>query len=204
MSEPNSLIFTLQALLAILSLSQENGAKISTPDSAVSLDQISAASGGRNAQPDSAVDLVGPQPATPNAAAKVTSADISTKTEGRGVAVVPITGDDSCDPSQAAAHSALCRKRLETRVDSFTRPKATPVTPEGRLLLLINPSTTRSGFSVGGRQVETSGINDPNGAAEQLAGALQEKTYQDANVESGGKSNPLPPGVPAIVVAPRN
>lgn len=204
MVSPVALILLLQAVLSTTVVLQESGRKVYTGDTAVALDQLSIASRGRDAQSDSAVDLAGPQPATPNAAAKVTSTDISTRAEGRALATAPVAGDDSCDPPRSFKRSAICGKRLETRVNGYIRPGAAPITPEGRLLLLISPGNSRAATTVGGRQIETSGLNDPNGAGEQLAGALQEKIAEDAAAAAGAKVGPLPAGVPPIVALPRN
>ena len=178
---------------------QVSGDRPTAAATSVTLEQVAPANGARGA----GADLDVQQPARPPRAAAVTSSEVSDRADGRALATAPIGGSDRCDATGRADRSDLCRQRIEARAGQYGRPRAVPVSPEARLMLLIDPKgpTLANGRQAGA----VSGLNDPGGPAEQLAGALRDRAARDADGAAQGRSTDagaVPPGVPAVVVLP--
>lgn len=189
-SRPTRLRSACAALVALATppMAQEEGKQ-----PAVALDQVPS--------PGASPDLNIQQPAPVSRAAAVTSGDVPVASGAGALATPPIAGSDMCDRTADDGRGELCRRRLEARAGEFRRPSAAPVTPEGRLLLL-------TGRASGTAQLETiTGLNDPNGPAEQLAGALQSQAAMDPSANGSrptqDATGPIPSGVPPVVILPR-
>ena len=189
------------ALGALAGLTAPTGAQTDRDDGhtaspSVTLDQVSIENAGH------AADLDVAQPARLPLAAAVTSSEVSNRAEGLALAVAPVNGTDRCDADAGAATTSLCRQRLENRASQYARPRAASVTPEARLLLLLNPNGTLAANDARGRQM---GLDGTNGPAEQLAGALQDGTASrdsDVATQTPADANAAPAPPPTIVVMP--
>lgn len=201
------------ALGAILLATTSAGAQVAsdTPKASVpevALDQLSTTRAGASADASRAGDLDIPQPPPLPRAATVTSSEVSSRADSRALAVAPVVGTDRCDAAAPRDRSDFCRHRLEARMDHPERPAAAPITAEGRLLLLVSPNGMGTPTDRASRQLgAASGLNAPNGPAEQLAGALQDrKPAQDAASTAasakGTDQSALPSNVPTIAVLP--
>lgn len=176
------------------------------PSKSVTLDQISTGADAQLAKGGRTTDVEVPQPAQLSRTAIVTSSEISDRADGRTLAIPPATGTDRCDEAGTANRSQLCRQRLETRANLYSRPRSALVTPEARLLLLTNPNGA-IGREGNGQLGSIAGLDAPNGPTEQLAGALRDRA--DAQSDSPattpvptGAPGTLPPSVSPIVVIP--
>ena len=194
-------------LAAAPATAQQVGGGGPAPDASVALDQLSATRGARAAEAGAGVEVDALEQNAPSMAAKVTSAEISTRADGRTLASSPVGGADRCDSVAKSLRRGVCRRPLESRAGDYTRPRAAPVTAEGRLLLLTNAGTNPTASDPSGGAMGASGFNAANGPAEQLAGALQDRAASQDNALTNPNSDPtgsgtLPPGVPTIVVVP--
>lgn len=195
------------AYIAAPAAAQE-GHEVRAPASSVMFDQLPTISRPRAAESSAMPDFDIVQPSEVLPAAKVTSVEISTRAESRAVDTPPLAGRDGCDPVGGRASLEICRHKIETRVSDYARPRNAPVTPEGRLLMLINSGNGSASGDLSGRSLVAVGLNAPGGPAEQLAGALRDGTVsQDGAATNagavGGNSYPLFIGVPTIVVLPK-
>ncbi len=137
---------------------------------------------------------------------------LSNSAQGRALATAPVGGRDRCDAASAAA-SPLCRDRVEARAGEFSAPTATPVTAEGRLLLLTQPQGNAQAMTATGASRRLGGTAaDVERAAGSVAGELAAAISQtqggaSAQVTPAGGSPASPPtagllpaGVPSVVV----
>jgi hypothetical protein len=165
----------------------------------VTLDQLSTSSAGHGV--DHAIQLGIPQSIGASGPAAVSTSEISERADGRSVFMTAVGGEDHC-AAPARDKSELCRHRLETKAPQYARPNRTPVTPEARLLLLMNPNGNDVANDDTGRRLGNStGLNASNGPAQQLAGALRDQApAQDAAANPSGYSRKLPISVPQVVI----
>ncbi len=174
----------------------------------VTLDQLPSVSRQGSTEPGTIADLDAARRDAVSASDKVTSIDLAAAADGREVVMPSLKGSDRCDPKSRTARTPLCRRRIETRASDYSRPRASPVTPEARLLLLMTPGNSASSDPTGGKTFSASGLNSPNGPAEQIAGALRDGTIGQGQVDTGKQpdradQNALPNGVPPIVILPK-
>lgn len=181
---------------------QVESEKAQASEASVTLDQLSISDAARAGGPDRQTAVEVAQPARPSASAAVIASEVSRRSDGRSLTVAPAIGDDRCDGNEARLRTELCRRRIEARANQYNRPSAAPVTPEARLLLLTNPDGADTVGDIGRRQVP-SGLDGPNGPAEQLAGALRDgMAKQDFPMSTPVQPGTLPPNTPPIVVIP--
>lgn len=193
------------SLAASVSASAQPDGSQTSSSSSTTLDQIMVSASPVSVSPKSASDLEVPQLPGPSRAASATSSEVANRGESRQLATEPVGGADACD--QRTTRRKLCEQKLEARAEQYSRPGSALVTPEGRLLLLVSPGTGVGGLFADTRKLTSppSGLNDPNGPAAQIAGALQEQ----ATIESVA-ANPVAvtngatatPGTATTILAP--
>ncbi len=138
------------------------------------------------------------------------SPDVSTRAQGRAVATSAVGGRDRCD-APAAADAELCRGRIEARSGEYGKPAATPVTAEGRLLLLTQTQPAVMTTEVARRRLGgTSQDVDflAGAAAGQLAAAISQTNPKADVVPNGGSPTAAPNATvlnpaAAAVITPR-
>jgi hypothetical protein len=125
------------------------------------------------------------------------------------ISTAPIVGFDRCDPTNKATSSDKCRSAVAAPSRGLNAPAMNTVSPEGRLLVLTYSNHGSStNYSAGGQLANTLGLNDPNGPADQLAGALRDQALQDAAAAAAGaaaqtiKPGSSPGALPAIILPP--
>ncbi|KQS02306.1 hypothetical protein ASG11_16220 [Sphingomonas sp. Leaf357] len=191
-------------LCASAAVAQSATDKTSSP---IVLDQLSETAA-RDHKAGRISNLVIPQPDSAGARPLSETDDLPKRPDKQAVTIEPVVGRDRCDPAEAAAKSARCQKLAERRLapgaDAST---GTSVTAEGRLLLLVNPNRPTMRDAVTGRPLSnTLGLGDPNGPADQLAGALRDQRDPKSDPAPSSvpdKSTQLPDGGTTILLPPK-
>lgn len=149
-------------------------------------------------------DLEVPQPSRPAPGSTVIVSDVPGATDRAALTTFPVVGTDICEQSGQRSPSDLCRQRIETRAAQFARPRAQPVSSEGRLLIVTDPNGRAGGQSVGQRAVDGRDASGLDAISGQLAGALQTVDAATQMPGDPGAAAPsaLPAGAPPIVVLP--
>ncbi|MEG3126199.1 hypothetical protein [Sphingomonas sp. GB1N7] len=191
-------------LCASAAVAQTGTDKTSSP---IILDQLSDTAA-RDHKAGRVSNLVIPQPDGAGARPLPETEDMPKRPDKQAVTIEPVVGRDRCDPAEAAAKTAKCRNLAERRLNPGAAVNTgTPVTAEGRLLLLVNPNRPTMRDAVTGRPLSSSlGLGDPNGPANQLAGALRDQGDPKNEAAPSGlpdKSTQSPDGGTTILLPPK-
>lgn len=204
-SIPASIRGPLLGLCAAVATMAQTGAEQAR--SPVTLEQLSDMPA-RDRKAERAGNLTIPQVDAARRRSVQTSTDVPDRPDNQTVVVEPVTGRDRCDPSEPTRKTAACRRLSGARLGQAAGGgSGSAVSPEARLLLLANPNgSSLHGYGSGRALSDKLGLEDVNGPAGQLAGALRDQrdTKDNPGTPSGSaNTGPLPDRDLPILLPPR-
>lgn len=128
---------------------------------------------------------------------------LSRPAEGRTAAVEAVTGADRCDPAiPKDKQSDVCQKVIESRADEYTRPAATELSPEQKLLLAQQWGTNAADALDAANRLARSGTPDNSSDALGVASIVLQQSQSPAPDDKKKDDNPATDAaVQAIVQA---